>query len=197
MTPGEPVPPDNSGLQAPEGSGHDYGTDPSGGQLADVARQGAREWERDMAAWESDAEQLRRRARTLPEVLWEAMQRGDRVTTTVADQVFSGKLTAVRGDLAVLDGVDAVVAINLGAVGAVSLERGEDGVVGDRTHGSLRSYLGQLEVDGDTVRLIGDGFDVVGRVVAVAVDHVLVAGTPGNDWVIPLPVLGGVVVPTR
>ncbi len=197
MIPPLPDLPGDSGAEAPEGSGRDYGADPTGGQLADVARRGAREWERDMAAWESDAEQLRRRARALPEVLWEAMQRGDRVTTTVADQVFSGKLIAVRGDLAVLDGTDAVVAINLATVGAVSLERSEGGVIGDRTHGSLRSYLGQLEVDADTVRIIGDGFDVVGRVTAVAVDHVLVAGAPGNDWVIPLSILGGVVVPTR
>ena len=157
----------------------DYAFDPSDGQLADVARSGAREWERDMAVWEADAEQLRLRQRAMVDVLWEAMQRGDAVTVTLGEHSFTGALTVARGDLAILETQDVTLAINVEAIDLVQFAAGGQGVAGDRTYGSLRAYAGMLEVEGVPVRLLGDHIDVTGRVVVVAEDHVLIEDPRG------------------
>lgn len=137
-----------------------------------------------MAAWEGDAERLRHKRRTLVDVLWEAMQRGDRVTVSCHGHSFAGKLAAARGDLAVLATVDAEVAINLAAVDHVTFVRDGDGVTGDRSYGSFRAYLGMLEVEGPPVRLLGGDVDLAGRVDAVAADHVVVLGP--SETVVPI-----------
>jgi len=160
----------------------EYGKDPAGGELADIARSGAREWERDMSAWESDAEMLRLRQRRLVNVLWEAMQRGDQITVTTGDITFTGRLAAARHDLALLDTPDRRVALNIGALSSIAFAPGGDGVTGERTYGSFQAYLGMLEVEGHRCRFIGEGFDVRGTVTVVADDHVLVdaEGGPGR-----------------
>ncbi|NIR41342.1 MAG: hypothetical protein GWN07_36360, partial [Actinobacteria bacterium] len=88
-------------------------------------------------------------------LLWEAMQRGDDVTVRTAGLAFTGRLEAARNDLAVLVRVDLRIALNTGAIDAVAVTAGGRGVVGDRTYGSFRAYLGMLEVEGPEVRLIG------------------------------------------
>jgi hypothetical protein len=162
----------------------DYGSDPSAGDLADVARSGAREWQRDMAAWESDAEQLRLRQRTLVGALWEAMQRGDQVTITLGKHTFAGVLVAARGDLAILTTGGVTLALNIKAIDVAHFEVGRGGTVGDRTFGSLRAYAGMLEVEGPVVRILGDHVDVRGRVVVVAEDHLLIDSTEGAHWAV-------------
>ncbi len=172
----------------------DYGADPAGGELADIARSGAREWKRDMAAWESDAEMLRLRQRNLTNVLWEAMQRGDQVSVTTNDITFSGRLVAVRRDLALLETPDRQVALHVPALHALSITPGREGVTGDRTFGSFQAYLGMLEVEGHRCRFLGDGLDVRGRVEVVADDHVLVEseGGPGR-WAIAIESVAAVI----
>lgn len=172
----------------------DYGADPSGGELADIGRSGAREWALEMAAWETDAEVLRLRRRSIVNVLWEAMQRGDRVTLTLGRHSFTGKLEAARGDLAMVTTPELDVAINLSHVDAAHIERGAGGVVGDRTFGSLRAYLGMLEVDGVSVRILGRGVDVQGRVVVVAEDHLWVEPDSGGESAIAIDALAAIVV---
>ncbi len=170
----------------------DYGFESAPDELADVARRGAREWERDMAAWESDAERLRLRGRTLPNVLWEAMQRGDDVTVRTAGHAFTGRLEAARNDLAVLVRDDLRIALSTTMIDALAMTTGGRGVAGDRTYGSFRAYLGMLEVEGPEVRLIGRDVDVRGRVEAVAKDHVLVVRGDGTRWAIALESLAAV-----
>lgn len=172
----------------------EYGADPAGGELADIARSGAREWERDMSAWESDAEMLRLRQRRLVNVLWEAMQRGDQVTVTTGDVTFTGKLVAARSDLAILETPDRRVGLNIAALNAVSINPGDGGVTGERVYGSFQAYLGMLEVEGHSCRFIGDGIDVRGRVTVVADDHVLVEseGGPGR-WALTTEAIAAVV----
>ncbi len=156
-----------------------YDFDPASGELADIARSGAREWERDMAAWEADAEQLRLRQRSLVDALWEAMQRGDHVTVTLGRHVFAGTLAAARGDLVLLDSQDVRMALNAAAIDLVHFDPGKQGTTGDRTFGSLRAYAGMLEVEGTVVRVIGDRVDVRGRVLVVAADHILLEPQKG------------------
>jgi hypothetical protein len=175
----------------------DYAFDPSSGDLDDVARSGAREWQRDMEAWESDAEQLRLRQRALVDALWEAMQRGDLVTITLGEHVFAGTLTAARGDLAMLATEHLAIALNVGAVDAVRFERGAGGVSGDRTYGSLRAYAGMLEVESPLVRILGDRVDVRGRIVVVAEDHLLVDGAAGGRWAVAWDAVAAIVLESR
>ncbi len=174
-----------------------YGDDPSGGRLADVARTGAREWQQEMAAWEGDAELLRLRQRSVGNVLWEAMQRGDRVTATVGRHTFTGTLTAARGDLAVLETPDLMVALHVTALDAVHLERIGGGVTGDRTYGSLQAYLGMLEVEAAQVRIVGRDLDVGGRVIVAAGDHVLLAPAAGGETAVAIAAIGAVVTSPR
>ncbi len=171
----------------------DYPFDPADGELADVARSGAREWGRDMAAWESDAEMLRLRQRSLANVLWEAMQRGDHAIITAAGHNFTGHLEAARQDLAVVVNGDVTVAINVAAIDVVNLTPGSSGTTGDRTFGSLKAYLGMHEVDGTRVRLIGRDLDVRGRVEVVADDHVLLAGRGRGRWAVPIGKIAAVI----
>lgn len=180
-------------------TGDPFASDPFVGDLADVGRSGAREWERDMAAWETDAEMLRLRKRSLSAVLWEAMQRGDAVTVTVGGHTFSGPLVAARGDLAMITVGDSPVAVNVAAVDAVAMERtGSAGVTGDRTYGSFRAYLGMIEVEATVVRIVGTRIDVRGQIQIVGTDHVLVTSTPAagsarTEWAIPVPSIGAVI----
>ena len=154
--------------------------------LADVARRGAREWEREMAVGEADAEQLRMRGRSLTDVLWEAMQRGDIVTLILGERELTGRLLGARNDLAVVALSDGVAAVNLSSVDAARLGRGGEGTSGDRTYGSFRAYLGMLEVEGRPVVVLGRGVEVRGTVVAVAPDHLLVRATSDVNWALPL-----------
>ena len=177
--------------------GAGYGDDPTGGDLTDVARAGAREWQQEMAAWESDAEMLRLRQRHLGNVLWEAMQRGDRVTATAGGHSFTGTLTAVRGDLAVLETPDVTAALHIPALDAVQLEHSGGGVAGDRTYGSLRAYLGMLEVEARQVRIVGRTIDVTGRVVVAADDHVLLAPAAGGETAVAIAAIVAVMTSTH
>jgi hypothetical protein len=170
----------------------DHGFDPPAGDLADVSRSGAREWERETATWEADAETLRLRRRSLTKVLWEAMQRGDQVTIAAFGHTFSGSLTAVRKDLAMLVNADTHIAVRLGSVDSAHLTPGRGGETGDRTFGSFRAYLGMLEVEGTVVRLVGRDVDVRGRIEVVAEDHVLVAAMDGR-WAVAMPSIVAVI----
>lgn len=170
----------------------DYGRDPSSGELADVARSGAREWERDMAAWEADAEQLRLRQRTIGRALWEAMQRGDHVSITLGEHEFAGSITAARGDLVMLRTRSLELALNVAAIDLVHLQPGRDGTTGDRTFGSLRAFAGMLEVEGTPTRILGEGVDVRGRLRVVADDHVMVEGSAGQ-WIVAWAAIAAIV----
>lgn len=171
-----------------------YGEDPTGGDLADVARAGARQWYHEMAAWESAAELLRLRQRHLGNVLWEAMQRGDEVTVTAGRHTLTGFLSAARGDLAILDMPDVMAALHVPALDAVHVEKGGVGVSGDRSYGSLRAFLGMLEVEAASVRIVGRDLDVTGRLTAVADDHVLVIPPGGGETAVAIAAIVAVIV---
>jgi hypothetical protein len=151
-----------------------------------VARQGARRFDAEMADAEQEAERFRLRGRTIADALWEAMNRGDAVTVLFGERTLSGRLLGVRNDLALLDTGEAVTAVRTGAVDAVRLEAGGDGVAGDRTFGSFVAYVRMLMVDRIHVTVIGAGLEVVGVIEAVTPDHLFVSGLGDVRWVLPL-----------
>ena len=116
-----------------------------------MSRRGARAFDSEMADAEQEAERFRLRGRTVVDVLWEAMNRGDSVSLVMGDRTLAGGLVAVRNDLALVQQPDALAAVRVGAIEAVRLDAGGEGVAGDRTYGSLASYLRMLMLD----RLVG------------------------------------------
>ena len=69
--------------------------------LEGVARRGRAELEEEAAEAEADTELLRQRRRSLIDVCFEWMSRGDLVTVAVGGSQFEGQLTAAVNDLLV------------------------------------------------------------------------------------------------
>jgi hypothetical protein len=141
----------------------------------------------DSAEAESDAELLRKRRRSLADVCFEWMGRGDLVTIAVAGSQFEGRLVAAVNDLLILQTATVEVVVNASTVGyARSDRRGEfEGTSGERGASSFRAQLGRHEVDGTVVRIVGDTFDVTAVIVASSDDHVLLCDNQGVEWALP------------
>lgn len=167
-----------------EGPFSDWARDP------DLAAAGAAfraEMRAEAAAYEELAARDLLRGRTLADVLAEALARGDLVTVTVPGRSFTGTVTYAAGDLACLrtaSGDDVDVHLE----GAVTLRVVEAARAGGRSRGagpaSFAARLGEHE-SARTLLEIGartppEG--LVGRVEAVARDHVVVADVTGTRW---------------
>ena len=152
--------------------------------LEGVARRGRRELIEEDAAAEGDTEQLRKRRRSIVDLCFEWMSRGDHVTIGIGDQRFEGRLVAAVNDLLVLRTNDVEVAAGVPAVDFVRNNRRAafDGTSGERNVSSFRAYLGAAELDQRPVRLVGRGFDVTGVIGASTDDHWLVIDRNGAEW---------------
>jgi hypothetical protein len=157
--------------------------------LESLARRGRREYTEELAAAERDTEQLRKRRRSLPDICFEWMSRGDLVTVAVADSQFEGELVAVVNDLVVVRTRTVDVGVNLDVVDFVrSNRRGAHvGTSGERSVSSFRALLGRFEIEQQPVRLVGARkvFDLTGIITASTEDHVLVADNSGTEWALP------------
>ena len=111
----------------------------------------------------------------------------------MGDRTLAGGLVAVRNDLALLQQPDALAAVRIGAIEAVRMDVGGDGVAGDRTYGSLAAYLRMLMLDRLVVTVLGHRLEVAGVIEAVTPDHILVAAAAGAEWVVTLRSLHAVV----
>ena len=157
--------------------------------LEGVARRGRGELAEEAISAEQDAELLRKRRRSLSDVFFEWMSRGDLVTISVGSAQFEGKLTATLNDLVVMTTKTFAVAINTTLISFARSDRNEAfaGTTGDRTVSSFRAQLGRYEIDATPVRLIGsDGsFDLVGVIEASTDDHLMMRDGQGMEWVLP------------
>lgn len=154
--------------------------------LEGVARRGRREFEQEATEAEQDVELLRKRRRTLVDVCFEWMSRGDLVTLGVADHQFEGRLVAAVNDLVVVTTKTLEVAVNVALLRFARSDRAGAfvGTTGDRTASSFRAELGRYEVEAVAVRIVGDNgsFDLSGVVEASTDDHVLVRDAQGIEW---------------
>ena len=157
--------------------------------LESLARRARLEYTEETAAAEQDTELLRKRRRSLTDLCFEWMSRGDEVTIAVGDTHFAGRLVAVVNDLAVLRTTTIEVGFNLDAVDFVrSNRRGAlTGSSGERSVSSFRALLGRFEIDGTEIRVVGRGkaFDLAGTIDASTEDHVLVRDGQGLEWALP------------
>ena len=136
--------------------------------LEGLARRGRNDLSADEATAEADTEQLRKRRRSLVDLCFEWMGRGDRVTLGVFDTQFDGHLVAAADSA---------------------------GSSGERSVGSFRAYLGAAEVDQRRVRLVGRAFDVTGVIDASTDDHWLVIDEAGTSWALPSHAVGYCLTP--
>ncbi len=156
--------------------------------LESTARRGRREIEEDAVDAERDAELLRKRRRTLTDVCFEWMSRGDLVTISTADHEFEGRLIVTVNDLAVMTTRTLEVAINIGLIHFARSDRSAafEGTSGQRTVSSFRAELGRYEVEGIPARIVGHrgSFELTGVIEASSDDHVLVRDVHRIEWAI-------------
>lgn len=157
--------------------------------LESLARRGRREYEDDVAAAEHDTELLRKRRRSLRDVCFEWMSRGDLVSIATAGNHFEGHLVAVVNDLAILRTRTIEIAVKLSTVDYVRSNRRAAfaGTSGERSVSSFRALLGRFEIEGTPVRLVGMDmtFDVTGTIDASTDDHILMRDAQNLEWVLP------------
>ncbi len=155
--------------------------------LERVARHGRGELEHETATAEFETELLRKRRRSLIDVCFEWMSRGDLVTVSVVGSHFQGRLTAAVNDLLVVQTKTIEISVSLPQASHVrSDQRGTfEGTSGERSASSFRAQLGRCEIDGTPVRLVGREFDVTGIIDASTDDHALVRDSSGVEWALP------------
>lgn len=157
--------------------------------LEGVARRGRREMSEEAIAAERDTELLRKRRRSLTDVCYEWMSRGDLVTVAIGSSQFEGQLTAVVNDLLVVSTKTLEVAINMFLIGFVRCDQRSvfAGTTGNRSVSSFRAQLGRYEIDAAAVRLVGarGSFDLIGMIEASTDDHVVTRDTQGLEWLLP------------
>lgn len=157
--------------------------------LESLARRTRRDYTEELAAAEHDTELLRKRRRSLTDVCFEWMSRGDEVTIAVGGTHFAGHLIAVVNDLAILRTSTIEVGVNLHAVAFVRSNKraAGAGTSGGRSVSSFRALLGRFEIEQTPLRLFGRGgsFDVTGVIDASTDDHVVVGDPQGVEWALP------------
>lgn len=157
--------------------------------LEGVARRGRAELEEEAAEAEADTELLRQRRRSLIDVCFEWMSRGDLVTVAVGGSHFEGQFTTAVNDLLTIKTKTVEVSINLACVEFVRSDKRTHfaGTTGDRSSSSFRACLGRYEIDGKPVRLVASdkAFDVTVVLAASTDDHLLGTDTQGQEWVLP------------
>lgn len=126
-----------------------------------------------------------RRRRSLADVANDLLARGDTVAVELPGARFTGTIVHAAGDLLRLHGPAGALDVHLGGPVALTVvERAPTGGI-ERVDGpaSFRSRLLELELDGATVELAHEAAagTLVGRLLAVAVDHAVVVDPAGNE----------------
>jgi hypothetical protein len=128
----------------------------------------------DAEAVEELAELGRRRARSVSDLLTDAMHRGDAVRARSAGFVLAGSIAYVGNDYVVIEGMDATADVRMRG-SAFTLERARAG--GHRTTGGSRTFrarLAEYEQSGEPVVLHTAAGELRGVIDTAATDHVVV-----------------------
>lgn len=143
---------------------------------------------------ERQAAQLAMRKRTLAEVAFDAMGRGDRVAAGLGDRTYAGRVVYSSGDLMTLETGGGTVDFNLqGPIRLRLVEAARSGG-GSRREGpgSFRGRLLELEAERGDIEigspLFPDGLR--GRMQIAAQDHLVLQDATGAEWFVPLSWIG-------
>lgn len=165
----------------------------------ELARDPALRWadERYRADLRAEAQEYERlaakdllRGRNLQDVARELCHRGDVAALVLDSRTLVGEIVHAAGDLARLRTLNGDVDVNLRAVSALRVV--ERSPAGGHSSGtgptSFTARLFEHEAAGDRVELstrLPTG-EVVGRIQAVAIDHVVLSDDDGQCWYLPL-----------
>ncbi|MGH8901600.1 MAG: hypothetical protein ACRDYA_07925 [Egibacteraceae bacterium] len=131
------------------------------------------------------------RSRELPEVALELLHRGDIVAVELGHRSFVGTALYTAGDLLCLRTQTEDIDVWMGApIGLRIVERVRSGGL-SRGVGSpsFKARLCEHEASGDEVAVgcrLSEGGELIGRVHAVAVDHLVVEARSGQRWYLSL-----------
>lgn len=158
----------------------------------DVQRDIADEFRRIAEMDEYAARKSMLRSRSLEDVAYDLLTRGDTVQLSVAEQRFVGTLAHAQGDLATVETADGdIVHINLqGPVAMRVTRRSTEGGKSRDLYApnSFIARLRQLELqDAKVVMSVpGIGETIVGHIEAVTRDHVMFVDLIAQVWYVPL-----------
>ena len=156
---------------------------------AELRRQVGGEFRLEAEAVEEDAVKHVLRRRTLADVAFELMNRGDQIGATGAGASFTGTISHTAGDLAILETPHSLVNVNLaGPVSLRVLKLAHEGGRG-RSIGSpsYRSRMLELEISGESIEIVSSSSDpIAGTITTVGVDHLVVVDRDRTEWFIPL-----------
>ena len=150
--------------------------------MDDAAGRMEREARREQATAEAEGRQLHLASRTLTDVAWEAMQRGDRLRVSWPGGELAGVVSAAVGDLVVIRTEVGAAGINTATVTSIEAVSGdsEHGAVGDRTVESFVAWCRMLVGQPARISVTG-GRTVEGTLAAVAPDHLLIRLRGGGE----------------
>ena len=144
-------------------------------------------------ASEREAAQLAMRTRSLADVAFEAMSRGDTLAVAAGGKTFTGRVGYAAGDLMTLETGLGRIDVNL--AGPVAIQVVERARSGGRARaegpggfrGRLLEHEGAREVEVWATGLAGP---LRGKVKVAARDHVVFEDREGREWFLPLPTVG-------
>jgi hypothetical protein len=142
------------------------------------------------------------RARSLADVAFELLGRGDTVAAVVGSRHrFQGTFVHAKGSLATLQtGIGDSVHVNL--EGPVTLEVVERSTAGGRSRDpvgaeSFMAKLREIELQGHAVDIVLHSVEesIAGRIEAVTKDHVMLITPAATTWFVPIREIAAVVQP--
>lgn len=157
----------------------------------ELRTQVAGEFRRAAEEEEFDARLVAMRNRTIPQVMFELMSRGDVVAVHVSGQVHSGVIAHARGTLATME-TRAGYRLHLNVAAPFSITVAQKAIDGGKSFDkygaeSFIARLRQCELESTAIEILVSSrpHAVVGRLDIVAKDHVIVVGTVG-ETILPL-----------
>ena len=162
-------------------------SDPYSG-LARFLRQGVgQEWRAEFEATEFETHQDRLRRRTLRDVTEMLLHRGDRLTLHAGGLQLSGQVTAGGTDYVTINTEHLCADARLDRVALLVTKRHSGGAQAGGMPSTWRARLTQMELTQETLEVHAPSLGVsrAGRIGAVAVDHLWLVDTAGQDFYVP------------
>ena len=181
-----------SGEQGDRELGEELGRDPEL-ERAEIEFLSASRLEAEQA--EREAVQLGVRTRELVDVARELMSRGDLVSVTVGERVFTGRVIHAAGDLMTVQTAEPTIDFNLAAPLLISVTQRAraGGVAPGEGPGSFRGRLMEWERTREPVELglVDPARGALkGQIRAAAQDHIAFVDTGGREWFVPSACVG-------
>jgi hypothetical protein len=157
---------------------------------SELRRQVGGEFRLEAEAVEEDATKHSLRRRTLGDVAFELMNRGDEIGVTGAGASFAGTITHTAGDLAIVITPHSLLNVNLaGPISLRVIRRSHGGGHGQQVGSqSYRARMLEIEMSGEFVEIVSLATQepLAGTISIVGRDHVVAVDSNETEWFVPL-----------